>query len=66
MSHRHAPASRARPTYGRLTAYDQGAHVTFVGPTGSHVGHKESVKDTARALGRTNDEYRGFAERTAD
>jgi ornithine carbamoyltransferase len=42
-------------------AYDQGAHVTYLDPTGSQVGHKESVKDTARVLGRMFDgiEYRG-------
>jgi ornithine carbamoyltransferase len=47
-----------------VAAYDQGAHVTFIGPTGSHMGHKETVKDTARVLGRMYDaiEYRGFGE----
>ena len=51
-----------------VAAYDQGAHVTFIGPTGSHMGHKETVKDTARVLGRMYDaiEYRGFAEDIAD
>jgi ornithine carbamoyltransferase len=51
-----------------VAAYDQGAHVTFIGPGGSHMGHKETVKDTARVLGRMYDaiEYRGFAETTAD
>src|SRR5215468_10863236 len=51
-----------------VAAYDQGAHVTFIGPSGSHMGHKETVKDTARVLGRMYDaiEYRGFAEQTAD
>src|SRR6476661_8583012 len=51
-----------------VAAYDQGAHVTFMGPGGSHMGHKETVKDTARVLGRMYDaiEYRGFAEQTAD
>jgi ornithine carbamoyltransferase len=45
-----------------VAAFDQGAHVTYVGPTGSHLGHKESPKDTARVLGRMYDgiEYRGF------
>jgi ornithine carbamoyltransferase len=45
-----------------VAAYDQGAHVTYLGPTGSHVGKKESVKDTARVLGRVYDaiEFRGF------
>ena len=51
-----------------VAAHDQGAHVTFIGPSGSHMGHKETVKDTARVLGRMYDaiEYRGFAEQTAD
>src|SRR5512144_2587955 len=51
-----------------VAAYDQGAHVTFIGPAGSHMGHKETVQDTARVLGRMYDaiEYRGFAEGTAD
>ena len=35
-----------------VAAYDQGAHVTFIGPSGSHMGHKETAKDTARVLGR--------------
>jgi ornithine carbamoyltransferase len=45
-----------------VAAYDQGAHVTFIGPSGSHMGTKETVKDTARVLGRMYDaiEYRGF------
>ena len=43
---------------------DQGAGVTYLGPTGSQIGHKESMKDTARVLGRMYDaiEYRGFAQ----
>jgi len=47
-----------------VAAYDQGAHVTFLGPSGSHIGHKESMKDTARVLGRMYDaiEYRGFGQ----
>jgi ornithine carbamoyltransferase len=51
-----------------VASYDQGAHVTFIGPTGSHMGHKETVKDTARVLGRMYDaiEYRGFGEEIAD
>src|SRR3954464_3002695 len=51
-----------------VAAYDQGAHVTFTGPTGSHMGHKETVKDTARVLGRMYDalEYRGYGEEIAD
>jgi ornithine carbamoyltransferase len=51
-----------------VAAYDQGAHVTFIGPGGSHMGHKETVKDTARVLGRMYDaiEYRGFGQETAE
>jgi len=47
-----------------VAAYDQGAHVTFLGPSGNHIGHKESMKDTARVLGRMYDaiEYRGFGQ----
>lgn len=47
-----------------VAAYDQGAKVTFLGPTGTQVGHKESMKDTARVLGRLYDgiEYRGFGQ----
>jgi ornithine carbamoyltransferase len=45
-----------------VAAYDQGAHVTYLGPSGSHIGKKESIKDTARVLGRVYDaiEFRGF------
>jgi len=45
-----------------VAAHDQGAHVTYLGPTGSQIGYKESIKDTARVLGRMYDgiEYRGF------
>jgi ornithine carbamoyltransferase len=45
-----------------VAAHDQGAHVTYLEPTGSQLGHKETVKDTARVLGRMYDgiEYRGF------
>jgi len=51
-----------------VAAYDQGAHVTYLGPSGSHMGSKESVKDTARVLGRMYDaiEYRGFAQETVE
>src|SRR5438477_328082 len=51
-----------------VAAYDQGAHVTFIGPSGSHMGHKETAKDTARVLGRMYDaiEFRGYAESVAD
>jgi len=45
-------------------AYDQGAYVTYLGPSGSQMGVKESIKDTARVLGRMYDgiEYRGFGQ----
>jgi ornithine carbamoyltransferase len=51
-----------------VAAYDQGAHVTYLGPEGSQIGHKESMKDTARVLGRMYDgiEYRGFAQQTVE
>lgn len=47
-----------------VAAYDQGANVTYLGPTGSQIGAKESMKDTARVLGRMYDgiEYRGFGQ----
>ncbi|MFI9551529.1 ornithine carbamoyltransferase [Nonomuraea endophytica] len=47
-----------------VAAHDQGAHVTYLDPSGSQMGHKESVKDTARVLGRMFDgiEYRGSAQ----
>ncbi|UCG27025.1 MAG: ornithine carbamoyltransferase [Bacteroidales bacterium] len=48
-----------------VAAFDQGALVTYIGPTGSQIGHKESMKDTARVLGRMYDgiEYRGFGQK---
>lgn len=51
-----------------VAAYDQGAHVTYLGPTGSQIGIKETMKDTARVLGRMFDgiEYRGFAQKTVE
>lgn len=47
-----------------VAAFDQGALVTYLGPAGSQIGHKESMKDTARVLGRMYDgiEYRGFGQ----
>jgi ornithine carbamoyltransferase len=47
-----------------VAAYDQGAHVTYLGPSGSQIGQKESMKDTARVLGGMYDgiEYRGFGQ----
>jgi ornithine carbamoyltransferase len=51
-----------------VAAHDQGAHVTYLDPSGSQLGHKESVKDTARVLGRMFDgiEYRGFAQEAVE
>ena len=51
-----------------VAAHDQGAHVTYLGPSGSQIGIKESMKDTARVLGRMFDgiEYRGFAQATVE
>lgn len=51
-----------------VAAHDQGAHVTYLDPTGSQLGHKESVKDTGRVLGRMFDgiEYRGFAHASVE
>jgi len=47
-----------------VAAYDQGAHVTYLGPDGTQIGTKETMKDTARVLGRIYDgiEYRGFSQ----
>jgi ornithine carbamoyltransferase len=47
-----------------VAAYDQGAHVTYLGPSGSQIGAKESMKDTARVLGRMFDgiQYRGYGQ----
>jgi ornithine carbamoyltransferase len=60
-------STRTRTSF-EVAAYDQGAHVTYLGPTGSQIGHKESMKDTARVLGRIYDgiEYRGFAQATVE
>jgi ornithine carbamoyltransferase len=51
-----------------VAAYDQGAHVTFLDPVSSQIGHKESVKDTARVLGRMFDgiEYRGHGQKIVE
>src|SRR3954468_20513880 len=61
-------ASTRTMTSFEVAAYDQGAHVTYLGPTGSQIGVKESMKDTARVLGRVFDgiEYRGFAQETVE
>ena len=51
-----------------VAAFDQGANITYIGPSGSHIGYKETMKDTARVLGRMYDgiEYRGFAHTQAE
>ncbi len=51
-----------------VAAYDQGALVTYLGPTGSQIGVKESMKDTARVLGRMYDgiQYRGFSQQSVE
>jgi ornithine carbamoyltransferase len=56
-------STRTRCSF-EVAAYDQGAHVTYLGPSGSQIGVKESMKDTARVLGRMFDgiEYRGFGQ----
>lgn len=56
-------STRTRCSF-EVAAHDQGAHVTYLGPSGSQIGKKESMKDTARVLGRMFDgiEYRGFAQ----
>jgi ornithine carbamoyltransferase len=56
-------STRTRCSF-EVAAYDQGAHVTYLDPSGSQMGHKESVEDTARVLGRFYDgiEYRGKAQ----
>lgn len=56
-------STRTRCSF-EVAAYDQGAHVTYLDPSGSQIGHKESMKDTARVLGRFYDgiEYRGKSQ----
>ncbi len=56
-------STRTRAAF-EVAAYAQGAHVTYLGPSGSQIGHKESMKDTARVLGRLYDgiEYRGYGQ----
>ncbi len=60
-------STRTRVSF-EVAAYDQGAHVTYLGPSGTQIGHKESMKDTARVLSRMYDgiEYRGFAQEIVD
>ena len=56
-------STRTRSAF-EVAAFDQGANVSFIGSTGSHIGNKETMKDTARVLGRMYDGigYRGFAQ----
>lgn len=56
-------STRTRVSF-EVAAHDQGANVTYLGPSGSQIGHKESMKDTARVLGRAFDaiQYRGFSQ----
>ncbi|PHM37298.1 ornithine carbamoyltransferase [Xenorhabdus innexi] len=51
-----------------VAAHDQGANVTYLGPSGSQIGHKESIRDTARVLGRLYDgiQYRGYGQTIVD
>lgn len=51
-----------------VAAHDEGAHVTYIDPASSQIGHKESMKDTARVLGRMYDaiEYRGAGQKTVE
>ena len=51
-----------------VACHDQGAHVTYLDPAGSQMGHKESVKDTARVLGRMYDaiEFRGYSQESVE
>ena len=60
-------STRTRASF-EVGAYDQGAHATYLGSSGTQIGQKESMKDTARVLGRIYDgiEYRGFAQTTVE
>ena len=60
-------STRTRASF-QVAAHEQGAQVTYLGPTGTQIGHKESMKDTARVLGRIYDgiEYRGFGQERCD
>lgn len=60
-------STRTRCSF-QVAAQDQGAHVTYLGPTGSQMGKKESAADTARVLGKMFDgiEYRGYAQETVE
>ncbi|MGH3230361.1 MAG: hypothetical protein ACRDOA_17605 [Streptosporangiaceae bacterium] len=60
-------STRTRSAF-EVGAHDEGGHVTYLGPGESQLGHEESVKDTARVLGRMFDgiEYRGFAQESIE
>lgn len=60
-------STRTRCSF-EVAARDQGAHVTYLGPEGSQIGHKESIKDTARVLGRLYDaiEFRGYSQESVE
>ncbi|WAI02354.1 ornithine carbamoyltransferase [Methanogenium organophilum] len=60
-------STRTRCSF-EVAAHDQGAHVTYIGPEGSQIGHKESIKDTARVLGRLYDaiEFRGYSQESVE
>jgi len=61
------PSTRTRCAF-EIAAYDQGANVTYLDPSGTHIGRKESIKDTARVLGRMYHaiEYRGSSQEVAE
>ncbi|MCL4128395.1 UNVERIFIED_CONTAM: hypothetical protein GTU68_008804 [Idotea baltica] len=60
-------STRTRCSF-EVASYDQGANVTYIDPSSSQIGHKETMKDTARVLGRMYDaiEYRGFKQEIVD
>jgi ornithine carbamoyltransferase len=60
-------STRTRSAF-EVAAHDEGAHVTYIGPDESQLGYKESMRDTARVLGRMFDgiEYRGFAQESVE
>ncbi|WP_371415205.1 ornithine carbamoyltransferase [Methanogenium sp. MK-MG] len=60
-------STRTRCSF-EVAARDQGAHVTYLGPEGSQIGRKESIKDTARVLGRLYDaiEFRGYSQESVE
>ncbi|CCG85744.1 ornithine carbamoyltransferase [Erwinia piriflorinigrans] len=60
-------STRTRCSF-EVAAFDQGANVTWIGPSGSQIGHKESIKDTARVLGRMYHaiQYRGYGQQLVE